>query len=119
MERESFTDDEVAALMNDAFINVKVDREERPDVEGVYMAVSQMMTGGGEWPLTIIMTPDRRPFYAATYIPKTSRFGVAGIIDLFPAIKGYWRDRRDRLEAIADSMVHGLNGGRRWTRDAG
>ncbi len=109
MERESFTDDEVAALMNDAFINVKVDREERPDVDGVYMAVSQMMTGGGGWPLTIIMTPEGRPFYAATYIPKTSRFGVAGMTDLIPAITGYWRDRRDRLEAIADSVVHGLN----------
>jgi len=109
MIRESFTDEEVARLMNDAFINVKVDREERPDVDGVYMAVSQMMTGGGGWPLTIIMTPDRRPFYAATYIPKTSRFGDVGMIDLVPAIKSYWRDQRDRLEAIADSVVQGLN----------
>jgi hypothetical protein len=109
MERESFTDDRVAALMNEAFINVKVDREERPDVDGVYMAVSQMMTGGGGWPLTIIMTPDGRPFYAATYIPKTSRFGVVGMMELIPAIKGYWRDSRGRLESIADSVVQGLN----------
>jgi uncharacterized protein YyaL (SSP411 family) len=111
MKRESFTDDQVAALMNDAFINVKVDREERPDVDGVYMAVSQMMTGGGGWPLNIIMTPDRRPFYAATYIPKTSRFGVVGIMDLIPTIKNYWRDQRGRLENIADSVVQGLNAG--------
>jgi len=109
MERESFTDEEVAALMNDAFINIKVDREERSDIDGVYMAVSQMMTGGGGWPLTIIMTPDRRPFYAATYIPKTSRFGVVGMMNLVPTIMGYWRDQRDRLEMIADNMVHGLN----------
>ena len=111
MERESFTDDRVAALMNEAFINVKVDREERPDVDGVYMAVSQMMTGGGGWPLTIIMTPEGHPFYAATYIPKTSRFGVVGMMDLVPAIKGLWRDSRGRLEAIADSVVQGLNAG--------
>ena len=109
MERESFTDEQVAALMNDAFINIKVDREERPDIDGVYMAVSQMMTGGGGWPLTIIMTPDRRPFYAATYIPKTSRFGVMGMMNLVPTIMGYWRDQRGRLEMIADNMVHGLN----------
>jgi len=65
MEHECFTDSRVAELMNETFINIKVDREERPDIDGVYMAVSQMLTGGGGWPLTIIMTPDKRPFYAA------------------------------------------------------
>ena len=109
MERESFMDETVAGLMNEAFINIKVDREERPDIDGVYMTVSQMMTGGGGWPLTIIMTPDRRPFFAGTYIPKASRFGAVGMLELVPVIKGYWRDQRDRLEEIADNVVHGLN----------
>ncbi len=86
MEHESFTDKEVADLMNEAFINIKVDREERPDIDGVYMAVSQMLTGGGGWPLTIIMTPDKKPFYSATYIPKENRFNVVGMLDLVPQI---------------------------------
>ncbi len=89
MEHESFMDEDVAKLMNDAFINIKVDREERPDIDGVYMAVSQMLTGGGGWPLTIIMTPEKKPFYAATYVPKESRFGVVGMLDLVPRINDY------------------------------
>ena len=70
MERESFEDEATAALMNAHFINIKVDREERPDIDGIYMTVCQMMTGSGGWPLTIIMTPDKKPFFAATYIPR-------------------------------------------------
>ncbi|MBN2335802.1 thioredoxin domain-containing protein, partial [Candidatus Bathyarchaeota archaeon] len=111
MERECFTDPEVAALMNEAFINVKVDREERPDVDGVYMAVSQMMTGGGGWPLTIIMTPDGKPFFAGTYIPRVSRPGAVGMLDLVPRIRDYWVNQRGRLEEIGESVVEGLNTG--------
>ena len=73
MAHESFEDPTVAALLNEAFICIKVDREERPDIDHIYMAVCQMMTGSGGWPLTIIMTPEREPFFAATYIPKESR----------------------------------------------
>ncbi|MHA1909514.1 MAG: DUF255 domain-containing protein, partial [Candidatus Thorarchaeota archaeon] len=69
MEHESFEDAEVADLMNATFVNIKVDREERPDIDKTYMQVAQMMTGRGGWPLTIIMTPDKKPFYADTYIP--------------------------------------------------
>ena len=75
MERESFEDQEVADLLNNAFACIKVDREERPDLDQVYMGVCQVLTGSGGWPLTIIMTPDKRPFFAATYIPKNSRLG--------------------------------------------
>ena len=111
MEHESFTDQEVADLMNEAFINIKVDREERPDIDGVYMAVSQMLTGGGGWPLTIIMTPDRKPFYSATYIPKENRFNVVGMLDLVPQITNYWETQRERLNGIGDNIAASLGSG--------
>ncbi|MFN3694046.1 MAG: thioredoxin domain-containing protein, partial [Ignavibacterium sp.] len=78
MEKESFEDEEVAKLMNDTFVSIKVDREERPDIDGVYMSVCQMITGGGGWPLTIVMTPDKKPFFTGTYFPKYNRFGRIG-----------------------------------------
>ncbi|UCG53727.1 MAG: thioredoxin domain-containing protein, partial [Candidatus Latescibacterota bacterium] len=97
MEHESFEDSTVAALMNDAFVNVKVDREERPDIDNIYMMVAQMMTGGGGWPLTVIMTPDRRPFFVATYIPRDTRHGRIGMIQLIPQIKTAWQTRRSEI----------------------
>ena len=75
MEHESFEDEEVAALLNRDFVCVKVDREERPDLDAVYMQVTQAMTGSGGWPMTVILTPDKQPFFSGTYFPKTSRFG--------------------------------------------
>ncbi|MCP4901753.1 MAG: thioredoxin domain-containing protein [bacterium] len=105
MEHESFEDPEVAQAMNDAFINIKVDREERPDIDQVYMAVCQMMTGSGGWPLTIIMTPDRRPFFSATYIPKQSAYGRIGMMELIPKVTEVWRDRREELLKSADTVV--------------
>ena len=112
MEHESFMNPQVAELMNDAFINIKVDREERPDIDGVYMAVSQMLTGGGGWPLTIIMTPEKKPFYAATYIPRETGFGRVGMLDLVPQIKDYWLNQRERLESISENVAHNLGHGR-------
>ena len=108
MEHESFEDPGVAALMNEAFINIKVDREERPDIDQVYMTVCQMMTGGGGWPLTIIMTPDKKPFYAATYVPKESRYGRIGMVDLVPRIVQVWRDDRDKVLATTQQIIAGL-----------
>ncbi len=105
MAHESFEDPIVAALMNEAFVNVKVDREERPDVDQVYMTVCQMMTGSGGWPLTVIMTPDRRPFFAATYIPRTSRMGRTGMLDLVPRVQQLWSSERDRLTESADAIL--------------
>jgi len=101
MAHESFEDEQVAALMNQTFISIKVDREERPDIDHLYMTVCQMMTGGGGWPLTIIMTPEKKPFYAATYIPKRSYPGRIGMLDLVPKVREIWRDNRDRLVADA------------------
>ncbi|HPL62519.1 MAG TPA: thioredoxin domain-containing protein [Syntrophales bacterium] len=97
MARESFEDPKTASLINGAFIPVKVDREERPDIDRVYMTVCQMMTGSGGWPLTIIMTPEKEPFFAATYIPKQSRFGQTGLEDLIPKIRRMWEERREEL----------------------
>jgi uncharacterized protein len=108
MEKESFEDAEVAELMNEAFVSIKVDREERPDIDHVYMTVCQMMTGSGGWPLTIVMTPDRKPFFAGTYIPKGSRFGRTGLMELIPRISEVWRNRhRDVLDS-AENMTAAL-----------
>ncbi|MBA7501149.1 hypothetical protein ES704_03911 [subsurface metagenome] len=108
MKRESFEDPEVARLMNDAFISIKVDREERPDIDAVYMMVSQMMTGGGGWPLTIIMTPDKKPFFVATYIPKETRFGRMGMLELVPHISELWATRRDEITDDAARITAAL-----------
>jgi uncharacterized protein YyaL (SSP411 family) len=108
MEKESFEDVEVAALMNDVFVSIKVDREERPDLDHVYMAVCQMMTGSGGWPLTIIMTPEKQPFFAATYLPKGSRFGRSGMTELIPRIDQVWKTRRSDVLESAAKMTEAL-----------
>jgi len=104
MEHESFEDPVVAALMNEAFINIKVDREERPDIDQVYMTVCQMLTGSGGWPLTIIMTPDKVPFFAATYLPRQSRLGRIGMIELAPKVQEIWNSERDKVVASAEQI---------------
>ena len=108
MEHESFEDPAVAALMNATFISIKVDREERPDIDMVYMTVCQMLTGSGGWPLTIILTPDKKPFFAATYIPKEARFGRAGMLDLVPQVKDAWSRRRDEILKSAGQITSAL-----------
>ncbi|MFX0133621.1 MAG: thioredoxin domain-containing protein, partial [Candidatus Hodarchaeota archaeon] len=104
MERESFEDTNVAKLMNDVFVSIKVDREERPDIDKVYMNVCQAITGSGGWPLTIIMTPDKKPFFAATYVPKRSRFGRIGMLELVPRIKESWESKREDLLKSAEAI---------------
>jgi uncharacterized protein YyaL (SSP411 family) len=108
MEHESFEDDSVAGLMNDAFVSIKVDREERPDIDNIYMTVCQIVTGSGGWPLTIIMTPDKKPFFAATYIPRESRFGQIGLTELVPRIKELWKSRRADILQSADQITEAL-----------
>ncbi|PKL38635.1 MAG: thioredoxin domain-containing protein, partial [Candidatus Riflebacteria bacterium HGW-Riflebacteria-2] len=103
MERESFEDEEVAGLLNDTFVNIKVDREERPDIDAVYMKVCQLMTQSGGWPLTIIMTPDKKPFFAATYIPRETKYGRAGMLEIIPIMNKLWQTKRaDVLSASAE-----------------
>ncbi len=97
MAHESFEDAQVAAAMNAAFVNVKVDREERPDIDDACMAVCQAMTGSGGWPLTVLMTPGKEPFFAGTYFPKHSRHGRIGMLDLVPRIQQAWATQRAEL----------------------
>ena len=108
MERESFENPEVAELMNRTFVSIKVDREERPDIDGVYMQVCLMMTGAGGWPLTIIMTPEREPFFAGTYFPRVSLLGRIGLLDLIPRIESLWRNQRQDVRRITDKIVTSL-----------
>ncbi|MHA1963421.1 MAG: thioredoxin domain-containing protein [Candidatus Thorarchaeota archaeon] len=109
MAHESFEDEEVARLMNDAFVNIKVDREERPDIDGVYMEVAQMITGRGGWPLTIIMTPDKKPFYAGTYIPKESRYNMLGMKELVPRIKELWETDQANIDEVIGKIEQALS----------
>lgn len=109
MEKESFEDNEIAALMNDAFVSIKVDREERPDIDGIYMSVCQMITGGGGWPLTIVMTPDKKPFFTGTYFPKHNRFNRIGMMDLIPRLKEVWATKKDEVLKSADEIASSLN----------
>ena len=113
MAHESFEDEEVATLLNRAFICIKVDREERPDIDALYMSVAQALTGSGGWPLTIIMTPEREPFFAATYIPKESRFGSNGLLDLIPAIETFWKTRRSDIRETVEKITRALQHGER------
>ncbi|MDR3578838.1 MAG: thioredoxin domain-containing protein [Oryzomonas sp.] len=98
MAHESFEDDQVAALLNSHFVCIKVDREERPDIDDFYMTVSQVLTGSGGWPLNIFMTPDKRPFMAVTYLPRHGRAGMSGLMELLPNIAALWRQRPDLIE---------------------
>jgi uncharacterized protein YyaL (SSP411 family) len=108
MERESFEDPETARLLNRTFVCVKVDREERPDIDAVYMRVCQMLTGSGGWPLTIFMTPDRRPFFAATYLPRHTRFGRAGLAELCAQVERLWQSDRQKILNSAAEIAAGL-----------
>src|SRR5919106_483317 len=97
MAHESFESPETAALMNERFVNIKVDREERPDVDGIYMDAVQAMTGQGGWPMTVFLTPDGEPFYAGTYFPDRDRHGMPAFRRVLEAVSDAWRDRRDEL----------------------
>ncbi|MFX1317169.1 MAG: thioredoxin domain-containing protein, partial [Promethearchaeota archaeon] len=108
MAHESFEDEEVAKLMNEVFISIKVDREERPDIDNIYMTVCQMLTGSGGWPLTILMTGDKKPFFAGTYFPKKTRFGRIGLIDLIKRIKNIWNNQKEDLVDSAEKITFSL-----------
>ncbi len=105
MEKESFENEEVAAILNKYFVAIKVDREERPDVDSIYMTVCQALTGGGGWPLTIFMTPDKKPFYAGTYYPKESKYGMPGIMDLLNSIAQQWNYENEDIVASSEKII--------------
>jgi uncharacterized protein len=108
MERESFEDEEVARVMNERFVAIKVDREERPDVDSVYMTVCQLMEGQGGWPLNVFVTPDKKPFYAGTYFPKTSRYGRPGFIEVLEYLSDKFVNDREYVEDVAERATQGL-----------
>ncbi len=105
MERESFEDPEVAEILNKHFISVKVDREERPDIDTIYMAVCQAITGHGGWPLTVILTPDKKPFFAGTYFPKQDSRGMPGLIGMLTRITGLWQNEREKLQYTVNDIT--------------
>ena len=105
MEEESFEDQEVAEILNQNFIAIKVDREERPDIDSIYMDVCQRLRGSGGWPLTVVMTPEKNPFFAGTYFPKYAQRGRPGLIDILEKINHLWQTKRDRLENRGQEII--------------
>lgn len=108
MERESFEDIEVAKLLNESFISIKVDKEERPDVDTIYMSVCTAIHGHGGWPLTILITPDQVPFYAATYLPKHSVAGRTGLMELLTHVNRTWQKEREKLIQSGDQLIKAM-----------
>ena len=108
MERESFEDDEIAALMNESFVSIKVDREERPDIDSIYMSAVQAMTGRGGWPMSVFLAPDGKPFYAGTYFPPEDRGGMPAFPTVLNSVADAYRNRRDELMAQSANIVQQL-----------
>jgi len=105
MEREVFSDPEIAALMNEHFVAIKVDREERPDVDDVYMQATHLLTGSGGWPNSVFLTPDGGPFYAGTYFPPADAFGRPGFPRVLTAIQGSWSTEREKVQSAAERVT--------------
>ena len=110
MAHESFEDDEVANILNKNYVSIKVDREERPDIDSVYMDACHVMTGSGGWPLNVIMTPDGKPFFCGTYFPKDTGMGMPGIIDILKHAAELWANNRDEVLEVSNNMIDVLNG---------
>ena len=112
MEREVFENEEIAKLMNEYFVNVKVDREERPDVDRVYMTALQAMTGSGGWPMSMFLTPELKPFYGATYVPPKAKYGRAGFEDVIEQIHEVWSKKEseviDSSNKITDNLQNAI-----------
>lgn len=109
MAHESFEDAKVAEVLNRYFVSIKVDKEERPDIDSIYMSVCQAFTGSGGWPTTIFMTPEQKPFFAGTYFSKTARYGQIGFTELLMAVKEQWRTNREELINASDEIIAELN----------
>jgi len=105
MERESFEDEAVAAILNRHFVPIKVDREERPDLDDLYMGAVQAMTGRGGWPMSVWLTPELRPFYGGTYYPPKPRYGMPGFLELLQGIRRAWTAQRRDLEENAAQLM--------------
>jgi uncharacterized protein YyaL (SSP411 family) len=108
MEHESFENDEIARVLNDSFVSIKVDREERPDIDRVYMTFVQATSGSGGWPMSVWLTPDLQPFYGGTYFPPSSRWGRPGFIDVLGELARVWRDERPKVVELARTLTDQL-----------
>ncbi|HEU5112593.1 MAG TPA: thioredoxin domain-containing protein, partial [Acidimicrobiia bacterium] len=109
MAHESFEDEETAAEMNRLYVNVKVDREERPDVDSIYMEAVQTMTGQGGWPMTVWLAPDGRPFYAGTYFPDTDRHGMPSFRTVMRAVSDAWENRREEVLGQSSRLTEAIS----------
>ena len=110
MEDESFQDEGVAEVLNDRYVPIKVDREERPDVDSIYQTICQLVTRGGGWPLSVWLTPDGRPFYVGTYFPREERRGMPGFLDLLTGLADTWEHDRSEVEQRADEWLGAIEG---------
>ena len=108
MAHESFENEEIAKKMNASFVNIKVDREERPDIDAVYMEAVQAMTGHGGWPMTVVMTPDQKPFFAGTYFPPVTQRGMPGFGEILDSLSDAWRDQRSEIGDVATNVTDAL-----------
>jgi uncharacterized protein YyaL (SSP411 family) len=109
MERESFENHEIANYLNEHFVSIKVDREERPDIDEIYMTAVQLLTGQGGWPLTVFLTPDLKPFFGGTYFPPQDRWGRPGLLTVLKAIVELYRKEREKITEQAERLTHYLN----------
>ena len=119
MEHESFEDEETAALMNELFVNIKVDREERPDLDAIYMDAVQSMTGQGGWPMSVWLLPDGKPFHGGTYYPKEARYGMPGFQQVLHAVADAYRSRRSQVDGQAERLAAMLRRSATLTADSG
>src|SRR5450756_1497963 len=104
MERESFEDEKIGAFLREHFVSIKVDREERPDVDKIYRTFLQSTTGSGGWPMSVFLTPERKPFFGGTYFPPDARHGRPSFLQLLEQIAGLWRERKMEIVASADEL---------------
>ncbi len=111
MEHESFEDPATAQMMNEHFVSIKVDREERPDIDQIYMTAVMAMTGGGGWPLTVFLTPDKKPFFGGTYFPPVARWGQPAFKDVLRSVEEAWKNQRNEIVHTSDSLVEILRQG--------
>src|SRR5689334_9686477 len=118
MERESFEDEAIARLLNASFVSVKVDREERPDIDEIYMKAVQSMTGSGGWPMSVFLTPELEPFYGGTYFPPRSAYGRPGFAELLAALARAWREDRENVAAHGRKLAARIAAEGTWNATA-
>jgi len=105
MEHESFEDESTAALLNENFVSIKVDREQRPDLDSIYMSATQALTGSGGWPMSVFLTPDLRPFYAGTYFPPVSRYNTPAFKDVLSSLARVWKEQRAEVDRVGSQVL--------------